>query len=216
MDYLTKKKFDFRSAAQPPDTFGVVSFKGTEGLSRCYEFEINLVSEKADIDLTQMLENPATLTILREEGDIPFNGILAQFEQLHEAHGYVFYRAALVPKLWWLGLTYHNQVFLDTTVPEILDAVLKDGGLTALDFDLRLQEDYPKREYVCQYRESHLNFTCRWMERDGIYFYFEQNENGEKAVITDTSMSHTEMSEGKTMCILSSLSFWNFSRKVAS
>jgi type VI secretion system secreted protein VgrG len=170
MDYLTKKKFDFRSAAQPPDTFGVVSFKGAEGLSRCYEFEINLVSEKADIDLTQMLDNPATLTILREEGDIPFNGILAQFEQLHEAHGYVFYRAALVPK-----------------------------GLTALDFDLRLQKDYPKREYVCQYRESHLSFTFRWMEREGIYFYFEQNENGEKAVITDTSLSHTEMSEGKTM-----------------
>ncbi|MEA3428618.1 MAG: contractile injection system protein, VgrG/Pvc8 family, partial [Thermodesulfobacteriota bacterium] len=124
MDYLSEKKFDFVSSALPADTFGVVRFKGTEGFSMCYEFEVDLISKNAEIDLTQVLKNPVTFTILREDGDIPFHGILTQFEQLHEVDEYVFYRAVLVPKLWWLSLTYHNQVILNKTVPEIIEDVL--------------------------------------------------------------------------------------------
>ncbi len=199
MAYLSEKKFDFVSSALPADTFGVVRFKGTEGFSMCYEFEVDLVSKNAEIDLTEVLKNPVTFTILREDGDIPFHGILTQFEQLHEVDEYVFYRAVLVPKLWWLSLTHHNQVILNKTVPEIIEDVLKDGGLTPLDFEFKLEKEYPKWEYICQYRESHLNFVSRWMEREGMYYYFEQAESGEKVIITDTKIAHTEMSEGKTM-----------------
>ena len=199
MDYLHKKKFDFVSSALPADTFGVVRFKGTEGFSMCYEFEIDLVSKNAEIDLTTVLKNPVSFTILREDGDIPFHGILAQFEQLHEMDEHVFYRAVLVPKLWWLSLTHHNQVILNKTVPEIIEEVLKDGGLTSLDFEFKLQKNYPKWEYICQYRESHLNFVSRWMEQEGMYYYFEQTPEGEKVIITDTKIAHTDMPEGKTM-----------------
>ncbi|MEA1936196.1 MAG: type VI secretion system tip protein TssI/VgrG [Thermodesulfobacteriota bacterium] len=199
MDYLSEKKFDFVSSALPADTFGVVRFKGTEGFSMCYEFEINLVSKNAEIDLTEVLKNPGTFTILRKDGDIPFHGILTQFEQLHEVDEYVFYRAILVPKLWWLSLTHHNQVILNKTVPEVIKEVLKDGGLTTLDFELKLQKEYPKWDYICQYGESHLNFVSRWMEREGMYYYFEQTPQGEKAIITDTKLAHTDMPEGKTM-----------------
>lgn len=199
MDYLNEKKFDFRSHALPEDTFGVVRFKGSEGLSLCYQFEIDLVSREAELDLTAVLKHPATFTILREDGDIPFHGILAQFEQLHEIDTFIFYRAVLVPKLWWLSLTHHNQVLLNKKVPQLIEEVLKDGGLTTLDFELKLEKDYPPWEYICQYRESHLNFVSRWMERDGFYYYFEQTENCEKVVITDTGLAHGEMPLGKTM-----------------
>ncbi|MBW2561443.1 MAG: type VI secretion system tip protein VgrG, partial [Deltaproteobacteria bacterium] len=199
MAYLTERKFDFVSHALPDDKFGVVRFKGSEGFSICYEFQIDLVSRDAEIDLTAVLKHPVTFTILREEGNIPFHGILAQFEQLHEVDEYVFYRAVLVPKLWWLSLTHHNQVILNKTVPEIIGEVLKDGGLTDLDFELKLQKEYPRWEYICQYRESHLNFVSRWIEREGMYYYFEQTPDGEKVIITDTKLAHTEMPEGKTM-----------------
>ncbi len=59
------------------------------------------------------IEEPGTFTIVRQDGDIPFHGILAEFEQLHAFKHYVFYRAVLVPRLWWLQLTFHNQVFLN-------------------------------------------------------------------------------------------------------
>ena len=200
MELLTRKRFDFASNVLDPNTFGVVHFEGSEGLSQCYRFDISLVSNDFEIDLNKVLQNPAVFTIIRNEGNIPFHGILAEFEQQHAVKGYAFYRAMLVPKLWWLNLTYHNQIFLDMNVPDILAAVLQDGGLTpSKDFDIRLQKQYSPLEYVCQYRESHYAFVSRWMEREGLYYFFEQTDDGEKMVITDSSVAHTPMPQGKTL-----------------
>ena len=200
MNYLTNKKFSFVSDALAPDAFGVVRFTGSEGISRCYTFEIELVSDNLEIDLKDIMESPARLTFQREEGDnVTYQGILLSFEQLHEVHGLAYYRAHLVPRLTWLSFTQHNQVFLDKSVPEIIEECLKDGGLTAADFEMRLQGSYDTLEYVCQYGESHLNFVSRWAEREGIYYFFEQADSGEKVVFTDTRISHTPYPQGDTI-----------------
>ncbi len=199
MAEIADKRFKFESSALPAETFAVVRFRGEEGLSRCYRFELELVAEEADLDLAAVLAAPVTFTILRTVGDIPFHGILAGFEQLHQMDNYVFYRAVLVPKLWWLGLTHHKQVFLNQTVPQILETCLKDGGLSSLDFELRLQKEYPAWEYICQYRESHLAFVSRWMEREGIYYYFEQDVGRDKVILTDTKVAHGPLPDGETL-----------------
>ena len=180
MTMTEEPKFSFVAGAQPQDTFAVVNFQGVEGLSRCYQFDLNLVSTNPDLDLKKTMQQPAVFTIHREDDDIPFWGMLSQFEIRQAFQDYVFYKAVLVPKVWWLGLTHHNQVFLDKTTPEILTRVLEDGGLSSLDFELRLQKDYTPWEYVCQYQESHFDFVSRWMEREGIYYFFEQTDQGEK------------------------------------
>ncbi len=200
---LTQKKFDFTSHSPGlgADAFSVVNFTGFEGFSTCYRFEITLVGNDPEIDITAVLEHPATFTILREEGDIPFHGILTEFEQLHAIDEYVVFRTVLSPRLWWLSLTHHNQVFLDKTAPQVLAAVLEDGGLTTDDFELRLVDEgaYEPWEFICQYGESHLDFVSRWMEREGMYYYFEQTPSHEKVIITDTAMAHGGMPEGRTM-----------------
>ncbi|SMP82670.1 Phage late control gene D protein (GPD), partial [Desulfonatronum zhilinae] len=119
MPTLNENAFTFISNALPKDTFSVVRFSGEEGLSTLYNFEILLVSEKEDIDLTTVLQNPATFTIkgsISGSEDLPFHGILSAFEQMHQAGAYFFYRAELRPKLWWLTLTQHNQIFLNKKV----------------------------------------------------------------------------------------------------
>lgn len=191
MASLTDRKFSFTSTALAPDTFTVVSFEGNEGLSVPYRFEVLLAAQDRQIDLGRVINHPVRLTIHRENADdVFFNGILSDLEQLQAVDAWAFYRAVLVPRLWWLSLTHHNQVFLDQNVPEILEAVLNDGGLTALDYALRLRADYAKRDYVCQYGETHLDFLARWMAREGIYYYFEQSESAEKLIITDTAIAH--------------------------
>ena len=189
--------FTFASAALPPETFFVVRFAGDEGLSQLYRFEILLASSRSDVDIRGMVENPAVLTLKRPAGELPFHGVLESFEQLQQAHGLTIYRAVLVPRLWWLTLTHHNQVFLDKTCPQLLEAVLEDGGLgKGMDFELRLQQNYPAWEYACQYGESHFDFVSRWMERYGLYYFFEQSESGEKLIITDTSTAHRDLPQG--------------------
>ncbi|MCI5166314.1 MAG: type VI secretion system tip protein VgrG [Candidatus Electrothrix sp. GM3_4] len=201
MSLLTKKKFSFTSKATDKDSFAVVSFKGFEAISKPYQFEIVLVSEKTDIDPLQVLQNPALFTIHRDnEQDVIFNGILIQFEETQEFNGYLFFKAVLTPKLQWLSLTHHNQVFLDQKAWEIMEAALKDGGLVSgIDFEFRLKNKYQPFEYICQYDESHLNFIARWAEREGIYYFFEQTEQGEKVVFTDTNISQTDLLLGKDL-----------------
>ena len=201
MSLLTKKKYSFISLGTDGDTFTVISFKGFESLSKPYEFEITLVSDKTDIDPLKILQNPARFTIHRdEEENVDFNGILMEFEETREFDGFLFFKAVLSPKFRWLCLTHHNQVFLDATVPDIMESALKDGGLvTGIDFEFRLQKNYPAFEYVCQYDESHFDFVSRWAEREGIYYFFEQTPNGEKIVFTDTKISHVDLLQGKDL-----------------
>jgi len=200
MDYFTAKKFSFISKTLPEDTFGVISMKGSEGISKPYEFEIMLVSDNLEIDFDVIMQNTAKLVFHRETGDDAiYNGIITHFEHLHAIGEYAFYRAYLVPRLWWLSITKHNQIILDKSIPEFAQLVLIDGGLTPNDFEFRLQGAYDPIEYVCQYNESHLNFLSRWLEREGIYYYFDQTEGGEKVIFTDTRLAHTELSAGKVL-----------------
>lgn len=194
MPQLSEYVFQFQSQAVPKDTFVVARFHGEEGLSQLYSFDILLVSDKADLDLEAILQSPAVFTIKGKEAELPYHGILASFEQLHQADSWVFYRAQLRPKLWWLTLTHHNQVFLDKKLDQFLTDVLQDGGLsTGLDFEFRLKGQYPVWDYLCQYSESHFDFFSRWLEREGAYYWFEQGQQGEKMIASDTAIAHTPM-----------------------
>ena len=193
MAFEEKKKFTFVSKALPADTFGVVSFKGFEGISKPYSFDIMLSSEEPEIDLRAILDNPATFTILRDDNELPVHGIVMQFEQLHEVSGLTYYHAVLVPKLWQLTLHYSNQLFLDKSVQEVIEEILKQGGLTSQDYQFKLVKQYSKWEYISQYSETHLDFISRWMEREGIYYFFEQTKNGEKMIIADSSTAHKDI-----------------------
>jgi len=194
MPQLSEYSFEFQSKALDKHAFVVARFHGEEGISQLYSFEILLVSEKADLDIEAVLQSPAVFTIKSKHGDLPYHGILASFEQLHQADSWVFYRAVLRPKLWWLTLTHHNQVFLNKKLDQFLTDVLQDGGLsTGLDFQFKLQGAYPTWEYLCQYSESHFGFFSRWMEHDGVYYWFEQGAQGEKLFAADTLIAHTPM-----------------------
>ena len=121
------------------------------------------------------------------------------FEQMNDVNGYAFYRAHLVPRLWWLSVIKSNQVFLDKTVPQFLEDILKDGHLAAgLDYEFRLQGAYEAVEYVCQYGETHMSFLSRWCEREGIYYYFDQSGENEKIILTDTKIAHVDHPSGGT------------------
>ena len=197
---MTRKKFTFVSKALPEDTFAVISFKGVEGISRPYEFDITLVSEDPDIDLKEVIKNPATFNLNFEGEDFPTHGRLATFEQVHEIPGHVYYRAVLVPKLWQASLYQESQVFLDKSVEDIIKEILKQVGLTTSDYDLRpAKKDYCKWEYICQYQETHLNFLSRWMESEGIYYFFEQTEKSEKLIITNSLTTHQDIRSEKTV-----------------
>ncbi len=189
-----RTRFIFTSSALADDTFTLVEFTGLEAISKLYKFEIILDAEDPEIDLKEVLKNPVTLTIERDgEAQRTFHGILSRFEQLHEYSEHIYYRAVLVPRLWIADQHHENQLFLDKKLPEIIEEILKQTGLTSQDYELRLTGNYQPWEYICQYNETDFNFISRWMEREGIYYYFDQNDDGEKIIITDHSTAHADI-----------------------
>ncbi len=200
MNYFTSNKFSFRSRGLPKDTFGVINFNGTEGLSRPYEFDIMLVSDNMEVDVDSIMKNRGRLILHREDGeDTVYNGVIVRFEQLHAFGEYAFYSARLVSKLWWISTIRHNQIMLNKNVPEIVRRVLVDARFYPDDYEFRLQREYKPIEYVCQYGESNLNFISRWLEKEGIYYYFEQSRMREKVIFTDSLTVHTDLPQMKTL-----------------
>jgi len=192
MTFQQSKQFSFVSQACPDaDTFSVATFSGTEGISQLYEFTATLFCADSEIDLKSMLQNPARFTIHWEEDQaLHFHGIISHFEQLEEMNNMTRYEAVLVPRLWQSSLYLENQLFLDKTVPEIIEEILQQTGLTGQDYELRLTGDYRPWEYICQYQETDFNFISRWMEREGISYFFEQTEDLEKLIMTDSKTAH--------------------------
>jgi len=192
-------RFAFEIQGFDKDAFHVVRFTGEEGLSRLYRFELTLYAGDRDVDFDKALSSQAVFSIKRRPQDIPFHGVLSSFEQLSRSGPHTFYKAVLVPKAWWLTQTTHNQIFLDQDTQGFLQAVLEDGGLKqGLDFRFALKGATTRRDYVCQYGETHFAFASRWMEHDGLYYFFEQGDSGEVLVVTDTLTAHGPMPQGET------------------
>lgn len=188
----TKDVFTIQSGALPAST-RVAGFRGTEGLSKPYAFDIYLVMTNdvvQDFNMAGAVGAKATLAADRQDDRPPhfMHGIFASVELVHVHAGRAVIRATLVPRLWKLTQSIHSNVFTDKTVPDILKEVLAQNGVTAHAF--RLFGSYPAQEHICQYRESDFAFVSRWMEREGIYYYFEQGESEEKLIITDERATH--------------------------
>jgi type VI secretion system secreted protein VgrG len=168
-----------------PDDVVVAAFKGREAISEPYSFEIGLLTKDAGFNQDDAVMARATLQIGDAAAPYLHSGVLAAVELLHDFGGRMLYRAVLVPKLWQLTLTEHSKVWTDKSIPDIVKQVLEWGGLSSSDYELRLKESYPPRDFVAQYKEDYLSFISRWMERLGMFYFFEQGPDAEKLVVVD-------------------------------
>ncbi len=197
MSVVEEKKFSFYSGSGNGQEYFVVRFTGRGALSTPYRFEITLLSKDADTDPEQLVNKPARFVLHRDGEDVTWHGIVMDAEYLRSFQGYSLFTAILTPRLEWLKNTHHNQIFLHEDVRQMLTDVLKDVRFTPDQFDFRLQQKHPGHSYVCQYGESHFNFINRWCEREGIYYYFDQTDAGEKVIFTDTHVAHVAAAQGK-------------------
>ena len=187
-----KDLFSLKSKALPAGT-RVAGFHGTEALSSIYRISVFLhVANDEEFDMSDVLGARARLDIL--PGEYAIHGILADVELLNDYAKSGLFRATLVPELWQLSLTRHSRIFVDESIPQIIEKVLKSSGLHAADFKIDVQGAYKALDHVCQYQESNLDFISRWMEREGMYYYFEQGDDREILVITDYLQNHHALS----------------------
>src|SRR5215510_4047360 len=182
-----QSRFAFKSAGLAADAVQVSEFTGVEEVSHTFRFVVQLTSTDGELDLDAVIGQPATLALMRQDGEMsPIHGIVQDFQQKAFTTGNYYYEATLVPRLWLLSLNHQCRVFQNLKVDEIVTEVLKQAGFGARDFRFVLRAALPTREYCVQYRETDLAFVQRLLEHEGIYYFFEQpSSGGEVVVFTD-------------------------------
>ncbi|WNG47798.1 type VI secretion system tip protein VgrG [Archangium minus] len=191
----TQPAFLLRIGSQEPEVLVVSGFTGREGLSSLFEFQVDFHPlEDAPLDAKELLGTEALLTV-RLPGDKTrhVHGRVRALDSLGKEGGRWRYRAWVVPQAWWLSQVKRSRIFQSKTVPQIVKAVLEEGGVQV---KLSLSGSYEAREYCTQYRETDFAFVSRLMEWEGIFYFFEHTDGGHVLVMGDKPNVHEALPGG--------------------
>ncbi|MYM34975.1 type VI secretion system tip protein VgrG [Duganella sp. FT94W] len=164
--------------------------RASEGLSQLSEYDLELYSERADLQLDQLLATPLTITVeLPKGGQRHFHGFITRFALSGRQGRFLTYQATVRPWLWFLTRAADCRIFQDQSVPDIIKAVFAPYAIA--DFDTAgLSANYAPLPYCVQYRETDFNFVSRLMEREGIYYYFKSVAGRHTMVLADSYAAH--------------------------
>lgn len=173
----------------------VLGFNGIEEISGLFNYRLRLASLDSEIDFGTIIGKTAYLRIAHESGERYVNGIVSRFTQTGLITGttnrYNLYLAELVPIELLLSMQHDSRIFQGKNVQEIITDVLSnDINLQSDQYRFSLNDNHPTREFCVQYRESGLNFISRLMEDEGIFYFFEHDDEKHVMVIADNSSAN--------------------------
>jgi type VI secretion system secreted protein VgrG len=172
------------------DAVLVRGVSGQEVVSQLFRFQLDLVSEDDALSFDGIVGKNVSLHVETLDAQRGLNGFISRFSQGGRDERFTYYRAEMVPWLWFLTRTAGCRIFQQKTAPDIIKKVLDERGFR--DYDLRLYNAYRQREYCVQYRETDFNFVSRLMEEEGICYFFEHAQDGSKhtLVLADDPAAH--------------------------
>lgn len=162
---------------------------GSEGVSRLFTFQLELLSEAPSVAFERIIGQRVTIRIVLADGHTrAINGVVSRFAHTGMDTRFTYYRAEVVPWLWFLSRTADCRIFQNMTVPAIIEKVFQDQGF--YDFQMRLGGDFVPRDYCVQYRETDLNFVARLMEQYGIFYFFEHTPTVHTLILANAPTAH--------------------------
>ncbi|MFD1260636.1 type VI secretion system tip protein TssI/VgrG [Entomomonas asaccharolytica] len=163
----------------------VLAFDGIEGLNSEYIFEVTLVSNHLRYDITKLLSQSAYLSFTPDKSQGVHGNILF-VKRGAVGKDYSLFKVILAPKFSHLHKRFNQRAFIDKSVIEIITTILNEHGQQqTIDFNFKLREEYPKREFCCQYEETDASFLYRLCEEEGLSIHYQHNQDNHLMVISD-------------------------------
>ncbi|EGT4336137.1 type VI secretion system tip protein VgrG, partial [Cronobacter malonaticus] len=173
------------------DFLDVLSFSAEEALSKPWYYDIALMCDNPDI---------ACDTLLLKSGSFTFQtplftgapatevrsiyGVVQSFRRVSTSADETHYTLRLVPRIALMQHTRRSEIYLNQSVVEVVENVLREHDLEGADFEFRLSREYPQRELITQWRETDLEFVQRLLAEVGIYWRFAMDSRlGQDVVI---------------------------------
>lgn len=165
-----------------------------EGISQLFQLDLDLLSPNGEIKPQDIVGDKVGI-IVQPEGEPErfFHGYVKSFQYAGlEKRGLYAYKAEVVPWFWFLSKRTDCRIFQNQSVQEIIESIF--GELGFADYTFALVEEHPKLEYCVQYNESDLDFISRLLEHEGIYYFFEHQEEKSILHFSDNAAHYSDMS----------------------
>jgi type VI secretion system secreted protein VgrG len=164
------------------------SFSGAESMSRLFIYNLTMLSENPSIPFASIVGQRVTVTLKGPQGVRYINGFVSRFAQSGNDARFTYYRAEIVPWLWFLTRHADCRIFQTKSATDIIKTIFTDRGFN--DFEDRTEGTVPTREYCVQYRETDFNFVSRLMEQYGVFYFFEHTDTKHTLVLANSSQVH--------------------------
>lgn len=196
----------------PNGELELIKLRGREVISQLFEYEILAVCrDPSAFEPEEIVGEPAALVFRRDDEEVRrvYGMISTVSDRLETETEHTTYRLTFVPRAYRLTLVETLDVFLDITVPDVIRQKMTDAGFqekapggdpgtgsahrrlgqapAGHDFELRLYDKYPIRDFVVQYKETDLAFISRLCEHLGISVTCEHESGKDVLVFTDAN-----------------------------
>lgn len=168
----------------------VLRYSAVESLSQPWRYDVAVTCTSADIACDTLLLKPASFTfqtpVFGGTPALPVRtvfGVVESFRRVSTSNDEIHYALTIVPRIALLGYTKGSEIYLNQSVIEVVEQVLRKHGLEGPDFEFRLSREYPSRELITQWRETDLEFIQRLLAEVGIYWRYEMDSRLEQDVV---------------------------------
>lgn len=172
-----------------PHFLDVLRFRASETLSQPWRYDVT-VTCAASIASSEVMLKPASFTFQTPLFDgtpaVPVRtvyGVIDTFRRVSVSGDEITYALRIVPRIALMQHTQRSEVYLNQSVPEMVEKILRFHGLEGADFEFRLSQPYPVRELITQWRETDLEFIQRLLAEVGIFWRFEMDSRIEQDVV---------------------------------
>ena len=178
------------------NVFVATEARGTEGISRLFEFTVSALSPRQSIVPADLLGKSVTLSLARPGGQRRYvNGIVTSFSAgAFTRNDHRLYTLAVSPGLWILQRTSDYKVFQEKTVVDIAESLLSESRVT---FEKKLSKSYETCEYRVQFGETNLDFLQRILAEEGIFYFFTHKNGSHTLVLADNASAYADCAQNE-------------------
>jgi type VI secretion system secreted protein VgrG len=167
----------------------VYEFDGERGIGEPTKYTIQFTHPRHDLSRGDFLHRMGAFVIQpppanrwsQPEEPRHVQGVVTAFALKASNRDQSLYEIVLESRLALLRNAPKCRFFLDMSIPEIIEQVLREHQFDRLlaDFEFRLHRTYRKRSFVMQWGEDDLAFITRLCRRSGIWFVCDTGERCE-------------------------------------
>lgn len=165
---------------------------GRHALSEDYCFTLSIHCIKPILP-QNIIHKKAVLRIQGEKENQAIHGIVTHLDVARKTHIGLEYTLKLNSPLYDLKLKTTPRVHIKKTAVDIIKEILERQGWQEGqygDYEIRTTQIYPKIECCIQYEETDFDFLSRLLNRWGLFYYFENQDQtssfGFKLIIMDS------------------------------